>query len=160
MKSFTFKIITQEKVVLEREVTQATLPIDGGEVTVLADHMPLIGALKAGEIRVRGVGNDKGSDITNEKRKDDDEEVLATSGGFVEFHDNILTILADRAERAEEIDIERAEQAKRRAEAMMQQKDALSDEEYARTAALLEKELTRLRVAKKHRTKHGLHIES
>jgi F-type H+-transporting ATPase subunit epsilon len=144
--TFQLKIITQEKVVLEKEITQATLPIEGGEVTVLADHIPLIGSLKVGEIKVK--------DATGK------EEILAVSGGFVEFHDNTLVLLADRAERAEEIDIERAEAAKRRAEEVMQSSENLSEEEYARTAAMLEKELSRIRVAKKHHAKRGLHIES
>ncbi|MEI8103355.1 MAG: ATP synthase F1 subunit epsilon [Candidatus Moraniibacteriota bacterium] len=146
MKKLTLKIITQEKIVLEREIVQATLPIEDGEVTVLADHIPLIGSLHAGEIKLKDTGGK--------------EELLAVSGGFVEFHDNTLTLLADTAERAEEIDIERAEAGKKRAEEVMQSKADLSEEEYARIAALLEKELSRLRVAKKHYTKGGLHIES
>ncbi len=145
-KTLTLKIITQEKVVLEREIVQATLPIEGGEVTVLADHIPIIGALHAGSILVR---DDEGK-----------EELLAISGGFAEFHDNALTLLADTAERAEEIDIERAEAGKRRAEEVMQGKADLSEEEYARTAALLEKELSRIRVARRHRDRHAPHIES
>lgn len=146
MKKLTLKIITQEKVVLEREIVQATLPIEGGEVTVLADHIPIIGSLHSGEIKVRDAqGN---------------EDFLAVSGGFVEFHENTLILLADRAEHAEEIDIERAEAARKRAEEVMQRKVNLSEEEYARTAAMLEKELSRLRVARKHNTKSSLHIES
>jgi len=142
----TLKIITQEKVVLEREIVQATLPIEQGEVTVLADHIPIIGSLKAGEIHLRDA---EGKD-----------EILAVSGGFAEFHDNILTLLADTAERAEEIDIERAEAGRKRAEELIRSQENLSEEEYARTAAMLEKELSRIKVAKKHRTKQGLHIES
>ena len=146
MKTLILKIITQEKVVFEKAIVQATLPIEGGEVTVLADHIPLIGSLHAGAIHVK---DEMGT-----------EELLAVSGGFIEFHDNTLTLLADTAERAEEIDIERAEMAKRRAEEVMQGRADLSEEEYARTAAILEKELTRIRVAGRHRTHHTPHIES
>lgn len=146
MKKLILKIITQDRVVLEREITQATLPIEGGEVTVLADHIPLIGSLHSGEIKVKDAQGE--------------EYFLAVSGGFVEFHENILTLLADTAERAEEIDIERAEVARKRAEEVMQSEVNLSEEEYARTAAMLEKEMSRLRVARKHRTKSNLHIES
>jgi F-type H+-transporting ATPase subunit epsilon len=146
MKTLTLKIVTPERIVFEGEVAQATLPARDGEITVLPDHVPYIGAVRPGEIMV--------------KRDGAREEVaLATSGGFVEFHGNVLTVLADTAERAEEIDLSRAEAARRRAEAIMGERVRFGDEEYARTAALLEKELARIRVAHKHRTRHGLHIE-
>jgi F-type H+-transporting ATPase subunit epsilon len=88
------------------------------------------------------------------------EEDIAVSGGFVEFHENTLTLLADTAERAEDIDIARAEAAKVRAEEIMNERVRLDDEEYVRTAAILEKELVRLRVARKHQTHRRPHIES
>lgn len=136
MKTLVLKIVTPERAVLEETITQVTLPIVDGEITVLPDHMPYIGALRPGEIMVCTEESDK-------------ETSLAVSGGFVEFHDNVLTILADTAERAEEIDVARAEAGKSRAEQIMNERVRLDDEEYARTAALLEKELARLKVARK-----------
>lgn len=140
-----FKIVTPERIVVEEEVYQVTLPVVGGEVTILPHHIPYIGTLQPGEIVVR---KDAGGE----------EMSVATSGGFVEFHDDTLSILADTAERAEEIDLERAEEARKRAAELKKERVTMDDEEYARTAALLEKELVRVKVARRHRTKHGLSI--
>lgn len=137
-----FKIVTPERTVVEEEIYQATLPVEGGEVTILPLHMPYIGAIKAGEILLR-------------KEANGEETSLATSGGFIEFHDNTMVILADTAERAEEIDLVRAEEARKRAEELQKERIGLSDEEYARTAALLEKELARVKVARKHHSRRG-----
>ncbi|NTW15743.1 MAG: ATP synthase F1 subunit epsilon [Candidatus Moranbacteria bacterium] len=142
MRSIKLKIVTPERLVLEEEAYSVTLPSEGGEVTILPDHIPYIGALRAGEIHFR-------------RTKDSESEALATSGGFVEFHGNVLSVLADTAERAEEIDIERAEAAKKRAEELKAERSLMDDEEYARVAASLEKEFARLRVARKHRSKGG-----
>lgn len=141
------KVVTPEKTVIEQDVYQATLPILHGEVTILPEHMPYIGALVAGEIVLRV---EQGGEETS----------LATSGGFVEFHDNVLSILADTAERAEEIDLARAEEAKKRAEALKKERIGMDDEEYARTAAALEKELARVKVARRHHTRHGLSMNN
>ncbi len=143
MVHINLKVVTPEKTVFEQEVYQVTLPVEGGEVTLLPHHIPYIGALKAGEIFLRGNAEEEG-------------KMIATSGGFVEFHNNTLVILADTAERAEEIDLARAEKARREAEKIMQERVRADDEEYARVAAILEKELARVRVAKKHHSRHGI----
>jgi len=135
-----FKIVTPEKSVFDQEVDQATLPIMDGEVTILPNHRSYIGALKAGEIMVKTDGQ---------------ETHLAVSGGFVEFNDNKLAVLADTAERAEEIDIKRAEEAVKRAEDLKQQRQTMDDLEYAKVAAAIEKENARLRVARRHHTRSG-----
>lgn len=143
MSSIKFKIVTPERTVLEDEMYQATLPVEGGEVTILPHHIPYIGAIHAGEIILR--------------QKPGGEEIsFVTSGGFVEFHDNTLVVLADTAERAEEIDLARAESAKLRAEQLKKEQVHISDEEYAHTAALIEKEMARVRVARKHHSKRGI----
>ena len=142
-----FKIVTPEKVVFAADVYQATLPVEGGDVTILSNHIPYIGALKAGEVILRQEANGT-------------EQSLVLSGGFVEFHDNTLVLLADTAERAEEIDLARAEEARRRAEAFKQEAVQMSDEEYARTAALIEKEMARVRVARKHHSRRGISLDS
>ncbi len=147
MAQIKLKVVTPERVVVELEVYQATLPVLHGEVTLLPEHIPYIGALQPGEIILRKT--DGGEEIS-----------LATSGGFVEFHDDTLVILADTAERAEEIDLARAEEAKKRAEELKKERITMNDEEYARTAAMLEKELARVKVARRHHTRRGLHINS
>jgi F-type H+-transporting ATPase subunit epsilon len=146
MAHINLKIVTPEKLLLETEVSQVTLPVTYGEVTVLPLHVPYIGSLVSGEVRfVESAG----------------EEVrLALSSGFVEFHDNTLTVLADRAERAEDIDIERAEEARVRAEELMKNiEEAVDAEEYARTVAMLDKELNRIRVARRHHSHRGASFE-
>ncbi len=135
-----FKIVTPERIVYEDEIYQATLSVTDGEVTILPNHRSYIASLKPGEIII--------------KKKDEISE-LAVSGGFIEFNDNQLIVLADTAERAEEIDLKRAEEARQRAENIKQQRITLDEEEYASVAATLEKELARIRVAKRYLSKKG-----
>ncbi|HCC23803.1 TPA: F0F1 ATP synthase subunit epsilon [Candidatus Falkowbacteria bacterium] len=130
-----FKIATPEKVVFKEEVDQITLPTIAGEITILPNHIPLVGVLKPGEIR-----------IINGK----EEKHLAVSGGFIEVLADKVVLLADTAERAEELDVERAEAARKRAEEALTQK-RVDAKEFARLTAMIEKETVRIRVAKKHR---------
>jgi len=137
-----FQIVTPEKTVLSKEVDALTCPTTMGQITVLPNHIPLIASLVPGELIAK-----------NENQS----EHIAVSGGFVEVRPgNEIVVLADTAERSEEISLERAEQAKERAEQAMQQASTLSREEYAATQAALQRSLVRLRVAKKsHRGHHG-----
>lgn len=139
-----FKIVTPERTVDETEVDQATLPVLDGQVTILPGHRSYIAALKAGEIMLKVEGK---------------EILLVTSGGFIEFNDNTLVVLADTAESAEEIDITRAEEARARAEQIKNEKASMNEMEYAKVAASIEKEMARVRVAKKHHSKHGIKID-
>jgi len=139
-----FKIITPEKTVYENEVDQVTLPVTDGQVTILPNHRSYIASLKAGEIMLR-VG---------------EEEIhMAVAGGFVELDKNNLIVLADRAERAEDIDLQRAEAARIKAEDLKNQKIDMSEEEFVRVASLVEKEMNRVKVAKRHRTRGGMKID-
>jgi F-type H+-transporting ATPase subunit epsilon len=147
MSLIKFKIVTPERTVVEEEIYQATLPVEGGEVTILPEHIPYIGALSAGEIILR-------------KTVGGEEINLATSGGFIEFHENTMVILADTAERAEEIDLARAEEARKRAEDLKNEQIHMGEEEYARTAALVEKEMARVRVARKHHSRRGVSLNN
>lgn len=142
MKSFTLKIITPEKTILEALVGQVTLPIVKGEVTLLADHMPFIGSLNdGGEILV--------------KAEDQPDQYIAIAGGFVEFHNNTLTVLADSAERAEDIDILEAENARKRAEKLQKQSDDMGTEEYESLMRMIQRQTYRVKVAKKHHSRYG-----
>lgn len=134
------KIVTPEKLILEEEVYSVTLPGAAGEVTILPDHVPYVGMIKAGELYFR-------------READAEPEPFATAGGFVEFHENMLSVLADTAERPEEIDIKAAEEAHKRAEEVMKSRVSMDDEEYARVAAALEREFSRIKVARKHASK-------
>jgi F-type H+-transporting ATPase subunit epsilon len=145
MKSqIKFKIVTPEKTVFEDSVDQITLPTQEGEITVLPEHIPLIVVLAPGELTVKQGGK---------------EIAMAVSGGIVEVRKNELTILADTAERAEEIDLARAEEARQKAEKLKDEKIRMDETEYAAVAALMERNLARIRVARKHLTKRGMKLE-
>ena len=143
MEKIKFKIVTPERTVLDQEVDQVTLPVLDGQVTILPGHRSYIAALKAGEVALKIDGK---------------EILMATSGGFIEFNDNNLVILADTAEHAEEIDLSRAEEARKRAEKLKTEKVNMNEMEYAKVAAAIERESSRIRVVKKHRTKHNINI--
>jgi F-type H+-transporting ATPase subunit epsilon len=139
-----FKIVTPEKTVFEDTVDQVTLPMTEGQITILPNHRSYIASLKPGILCYK---------------KDGQETELAISGGFIEFDKNKLVVLSDSAERAEEIDLKAAEEAKKRAEELKEEKIVMDDEEYARVAAAIEHETTRIKIARKHYTKRGINIE-
>ena len=133
----TLNIITPEKTVFSEDVDQVTIPTQDGEITVLPHHIPMVGLLKPGELLIK-----KGEIIIP----------LAVSGGIVQVYSTGVTILADTAERVEEIIEERAKEAHKRAEQVLAEKK-FDAEEYATIAARMEKELARLHVVRKWRHK-------
>ena len=133
------KITTPERVVLADDVNEVILPTTMGEIGILPHHIPLVAVLAPGEIRVK---------------KDKEELLLAVSGGFIEVQPTRVIVLADTAEHAEEIDEQRAEEAKKRAEELRTTKRADATD-FALVASKLEKELARLKVARKHRSRKG-----
>ena len=139
-----FKIVTPEKTVFEDVVDQATLPTTDGEITILPNHRSYIASLKPGGIMLK---------------KNGEESFVCISGGFIEFPGNELVILADTAERAEEIDLKRAEEARQKAEELKNQRVSMDENEYARVAAAIQKESARIRVARKHYTRIGMKID-
>src|SRR3989344_3255035 len=121
-----FKIATPERVILETEVESLTLPTQMGEITVLQNHVPLVGNLKAGEIKYKIQGK---------------QEFFAVSGGVIEVKkNNEVIVLADTAEFGHEIDVQRAEEARQRAEKLMSENVA-DQEKFIEAAAMLEKNL-------------------
>ena len=137
MSTLKFKIVTPEKVIYENEISQITIPTMSGEITILPNHIPLVSVLKAGELKFK----DK-----------DGEHNLAVSGGFLEVRgNNEIVILADHAERVEEIDLQKAEEAKQRAEEQMKNIKNVQDVDYTRLQAVIDRELNKMRVAKKYR---------
>lgn len=97
-------IVTQERTVYSSEVDYVSLPGTEGVMGILPNHSPLLTALSFGEVMVR---------------KDGDEEFFAIGGGFAEINPEQVIILADSAEQAEEIDVERARKAREQAEKAM-----------------------------------------
>ncbi|MDD5342313.1 MAG: F0F1 ATP synthase subunit epsilon [Patescibacteria group bacterium] len=139
MAKINFQIVTPERVVYNDEIDQVSLPTPMGEITVLPHHVPLITALSAGELRVK---------------KGTDEVPMAISAGFAEIQPNKVVVLAETAERAEEIDIERAKEAHQKAEELLKTRRT-DQKEFAAVMSKIEKELARLRVAERHRTKRA-----
>ncbi len=133
-----FELTTPERIVLREEYDAATIPTQEGEITVLPGHLPLVANLVPGMITLR---------------KGKDESYLAVSGGFVEVQPGSkLIILADTAERAEELDLEKVEAARDRAEKLLAEKRAVDDVSAAAAMAGLQRELARAKVARK---RHG-----
>ena len=129
------EIITPDRVVVSEEVDIVTAPGVAGEFGVLANHVPMVAAVKIGPLFYR---------------KDGKEEWVAISGGFCEVSKNKITFLVEAAERAWEIDVERALRAKERAEKRLQQYAAQAEKiDYARARAALQRALTRLLVAER-----------
>lgn len=134
------KIITPERILYEGEANQITLPAKTGEITILPNHVPLVASLQAGELVIKS-----------------EKEVIpmAISGGFLEVRPKSeVVILADTAEKVDEINIKRAEEARQRAQEFLKEKQ-MDARTYAALTAKIEKELARLKVARKHRRQSG-----
>lgn len=136
MKTTAFAVVTIEGTVESADASSVTIPTADGEITVLPEHTPLVSVLIPGVLTLR----------TGDKEKH-----VAVSGGFVQVAADSVTVLADTAERADDIDVRRAEAARKRAEEAMAGKR--EKEELVDAAAELQKHLARLRAAElvKHR---------
>ncbi len=121
---------------LSDEVDQVNVPTKDGRVGILPRHAPLLTILDIGEL-----------DII----KGDVRTPFAVTGGFMEVLPNRVTILADAAERADEIDEARAEEARRRAEEQIAQRR--SDQDMALAEAELRRAIIRLKVAQLKRVR-------
>ena len=131
------EIVTAERVVFSDDVDILVAPGVQGQLGVLPHHTPLMTTLEPGELLMRKGGQ---------------EFILAISGGFLEVRPDRIIVLADAAERAEEIDIARAEAAKKRAEQRLHEHEAGIDAAWAEAA--MRRALIRLKVAEK-RKKRG-----
>lgn len=130
------EIVTPDRALVREEVDEIQVPGSEGYFGILPGHTPLLATLKVGELWYRA---------GQEKR------YLAIAGGFVEVLPDHVTILAQVAERAEEIDVARAEAARKRAEERLGRPHADMDWERARIAMM--KSLIRLQVASRARTR-------
>lgn len=138
MAKMQLDIVTAEGLVSSDEVDVLVAPGGDGELAILPHHAPLLTTLKPGEIRVI---------------KDGEETYIAVSGGFLEMIGNKVTVLADTAERADEIDVERSEEALRRARERIVEAPAEADLE--RAMASIRKSQARLMVARRRRRGGG-----
>src|SRR3982750_4675163 len=128
--SIQLQIVTPDKLLVREQVDEVEIPGSEGYFGVLPGHTPMLASLAVGELWYR-----KGQEKT----------YLAIAFGFAEVLPDRVAILAQLAERAEEIDVTRAQEARRRAEARLAQ--ARSDVDYGRARAALMKSLTRLQVS-------------
>jgi len=134
MATLRLDIVTAERLVFSEEVEVVVVPGVEGQLGILPHHAPLMTMLEPGELRVRKGG---------------EELTLAISGGFLEVRPDRVIVLADTAERAEEIDMARAEEAKRRAQEQLSRRAPGIDT--ARAEAELRRSLARLKVVEKRR---------
>ena len=134
MSPFRLEVVTAERELYSGDVDQLIAPSRQGQVTILPNHAPLLSQLEAGLLEYRVGGED---------------QALAVTGGFMEVMGNRTVILADSAERAEEIDEARAQAAFDKAEERMSSRD--TDIDFERAVQQLARARTRLNVARRRR---------
>lgn len=131
MSGIKLDVVTAERVVYSDNVDMVVAPGFEGQLGILPHHTPLMTTLLPGELRIKKGG---------------EEASLVISGGFLEVRPDKVVVLADTAERADEIDVERAEAARKRAQERLSHQRELGIDG-ARAEASLRRSLARLRVA-------------
>jgi len=132
LKTLEVSVVTPDGPVLEDNFEMVVCKAENGEIGILPQHIPLVTPLDIGEVRLKS-GNDT--------------EFVAVNGGFLEVRPDKVTILAQSAEKAADIDVVRAERAKKRAEDRLQSKQDHVD--FQRAELSLKRAMNRLRVAQK-----------
>ena len=130
------EIVSQDRVLFTGDVDIVVIPGMGGEMGVLSKHAPVLTTLKYGVIKVRKAGK---------------EDVYAVAGGVAEVQPDIVTILADRAENIHDIDVVRAEAAKKRAEEYLAKGVGQDPDRYLIMEAALRRANLRLDLVQKYR---------
>ena len=131
MGKIFLEVITPDRIVISKEVDVVTVPGIMGEFGVLEGHAPFLSGIVPGELRFR---------------VDNKVEYCAVTYGFSEVYKNKVSILVDAAERAEEIDMKRAQRALERAKKRLEQKEGV---DIPRAEAALKRAMARLKVAQK-----------
>ena len=134
MSPIKLDVVTAERVVFSDDVDVVIAPGVEGQLGILPHHAPLMTMLKPGELLVR---------------KDGEEFSLVITGGFLEVRPDRVIILADAAERVEEIDVARAEEARRRAQERLMER--IPEVEAVRAQAALLRALARIEVVQRRR---------
>lgn len=138
MSTLKLEIVTVEGVIYSGDVNVVVAPGIEGQLGILPHHAPLMTMLEPGEVVIKKGG---------------EETILAVSGGYLEVRPDKVVILADAAERAEEIDVARAEAARKRAQERV--KNPVPGLDQARAEAALRRSIMRLRVAESVRRRRG-----
>ena len=132
------EIVSQDRLVFEGDADIVIIPGVNGEMGILPNHAPLLSTMVMGVIKVRFSGQ---------------EEIFTITGGVVEVQPDLVTVLADAAENVEEIDIARAEEAKKRAEELLSQGPPAEDlDAYLTLEAALRRSNLRLEAVKRFRS--------
>ena len=135
-ESIELVVVTPERQLLRQSVVEVTLPGADGCLGILPGHAPLITELGIGELTYRVKG---GADVGH----------LAVLSGFAEVLGDRVTVLAEVAEKPEEIDVTRAEEAKKRAEQRLASASSDPNIDWSRAAVALQRSLIRIQVARK-----------
>lgn len=133
MATLRLEVVTPEKTVVSEDVDMVMCPGSEGEFGILPHHVSLLSALKIGPLRYR---------------INDRDELVFISGGFVDMHADTCSVLAETAEKAQDIDDARAKQAKERAEARLAEKKEEVDE--TRAVLALQRAVMRLKIAQRN----------
>jgi F-type H+-transporting ATPase subunit epsilon len=136
--SIRCEIVSQDRIVFQGEADMVLLPGTDGEMGILPHHAPLLTTLKYGIIKVRSHGQ---------------ESIFTVAGGIAEVQPDLVTILADAAENVEEIDVFRAEAARKRAEESLAKGISADSDRYLIIEAALHKSNLRLDAVRRYR--HG-----
>lgn len=129
-RSFAIDIITPERIVYREMIDIIIVPALDGDLGVLAGHAPLVTGIKIGVIKIK---------------KDGEEFLISTSGGVMEVQPEQVNLIVNSAELPHEIDVERAEQAKKRA--VQRLEDSTNEIDQVRARIALERAVARLKVA-------------
>jgi F-type H+-transporting ATPase subunit epsilon len=139
MSTIHLDVVTPEREVFSGDVAMLLAPGIEGQLGILPHHAALLTGLTEGELVIR--------------RDGEEDLILAVAGGFLEVGPEKVIVLADVAERADDIDLERAEAARKRAEELLQNRGDRLEVEKAQAA--LRRAATRIRVATKRRRRTG-----
>ncbi|MGX7244793.1 F0F1 ATP synthase subunit epsilon [Enterococcus quebecensis] len=137
MDWLTVNVVTPDGLVYDHRATIVVAKTTDGEIGILPKHAPIIVPLAIDEVRV--------------KRTDSETHVdwIAVNGGIMEVRDNVISIIADSAERERDIDVSRAERAKQRAERMIEKaKENANKDDLRRATVALHRAINRINVSK------------
>lgn len=134
------EIVSQDRMVFEGDADIITVPGIYGEMGILPNHAPLLSTLQYGILKVRYHG---------------EEEIFAIAGGVIEVQPDLVTVMADSAENVREIDVNRAEEAKRRAEDLLKQAPPSDTDAYLAVEAAIRRSNLRLDVVRRYRAQRG-----
>jgi len=134
MDKVNLEVVTPARVVLRREVDMVVLPGSEGEFGVLPGHMAFLSGILPGELRYTA-GSEKG--------------YVSLSSGFAEVFDNKVSVLVDAAEKAGDIDLERAKRAIERAKERLSQDRSKKEIDFSRADSAIRRAMVRLKIAAK-----------